>query len=109
MYEGLDYDDRFDACPDCGLAAWRLKEGHREAHEDFYVHDELWDTVCPDDQIVEWTEGGITFREGRFVICIGCFERRLGRELNREDFTGPPRRLFGVPPSYRFRSRWKRR
>lgn len=107
MIKGLDFDDRFDACEDCGVSAWRQKEGDRAAHEDFYVHDELWDSVCPDDQVHQWVEDGITFREGRFVMCIGCFERRLGRQLNREDFTVPPQRMFGVPPSYRLRSRWK--
>ena len=45
----------------------------------------------------------------KFVMCIGCFEKRLGRQLTREDFKAPPNRLFGVPPSYRFRSRWKAR
>jgi hypothetical protein len=79
------------------------------AHEDFYVHAELWDSVCPDDEVEEWVEDGVTYREGTFVICIGCFERRLGRQLTREDFTVRPNRLFGTPPSYRFRSRWKAR
>jgi len=84
-------------CHDCGSPAWRLHEGWRVAHEDFYVHDELWDEVCPDDGAEEWTEDGETFREGTFVLCIGCFEEGLGRQLTREDFEAPPRRQFGVP------------
>jgi hypothetical protein len=28
------------------------------AHEDFYVHDELWDSICPDDEVEEWVENG---------------------------------------------------
>jgi hypothetical protein len=107
MLKGLEFDEAFDACADCGISAWRLKEGDRAAHEDFYVHADLWDAVCPDDQVVEWVENGVTYREGQFVMCVGCFERRLGRQLFKEDFAGPPRRLFGVPPSYRLRSRWK--
>jgi hypothetical protein len=76
-------------------------------HEDFYVHDVLWDAVCPDDAVQEWAEDGEVIREGTFVLCIGCFEARLGRQLSRDDLKVPPRRQFGVPPSYRFRSRWK--
>ena len=96
-------------CADCGVHAWALHEGWRLAHEDFYVHDELWDAVCPDDQVVERAENGTTYREGNFVLCIGCFENRLGRNLTRADFKVPPHRLFGIPASYRFRSRWKAR
>jgi hypothetical protein len=96
-------------CIDCGLHAWHLQEGWRVAHEDFYVHDELWALVCPDDEVYEWVENEVTYREGTFVICIGCFEKRLGRQLIREDFKVPPQRQFGIPPSYRFRSRWKAR
>jgi hypothetical protein len=99
----------YQLCVDCGVQAWQLLEGWRVAHEDFNVHDALWDLVCPDDEIVEWVEDGVTYREGCFVICIGCFEKRLGRELTREDFKCGPYRLYGIPPSYRFRSRWKAR
>ena len=28
------------------------------AHEDFYVQDELWDAICPDDEVDEWTLDG---------------------------------------------------
>ena len=107
--DDFEFDPDFDACPDCGVHAWRQQESGREVHEDFYVHNELWDRACPDDEVIEYVEGGLTFRNGNFVMCIGCFEKRLGRQLTREDFTVPPLRLFGVPPSYRFRSRWKAR
>ena len=79
------------------------------AHEDFYVHDGLWDAVCPDDDVIEWTDRGATYREGNFVLCIGCFEDRLGRQLTSKDFAGPPQRMYGIPPSYRFRRRWRAR
>jgi hypothetical protein len=39
---------------------------------------------------------------GRFVMCIGCFEERLGRQLTPRDFQGPAYDLFGTPPSQRF-------
>ena len=97
-------------CHDCGVFAWHQQEGWRVAHEDFVVHDELWDAMCPDDAVGEWVDDlGKTWREGTFILCIGCFEDRLGRQLTGEDFKFPPRRQFGVPPTYRFRSRWKRR
>ena len=96
-------------CKDCGINAWQIDEGDRMAHEDFYVHDSLWDAACPDDEVVEWTQGRVAFREGNFILCIGCLEDRLGRQLTREDFTTPPQRMGGTPPSYRFRRRWKAR
>jgi hypothetical protein len=97
----------FQVCQDCSIDAWRQQESGRVAHEDFYVQDDLWDAVCPDDAVEMWEEDGATFRVGKFVLCIGCFEARLGRQLTRQDFKCPPSRQFGVPPTYRFRSRWK--
>lgn len=102
----IEMDDDF-ACPDCGVLAWRQIEDGRVVHEDFYIHDELWDSVCPDDVVFEWVENGTKFREGRFVMCIGCFEKRLGRKLTQADLTTPPGDLFGIPPSKRFVSRWE--
>ena len=54
---------QFQVCRDCGIDAWRQQESGRVAHEDFYVHDELWDAVCPDDAVEMWEEDGATFRE----------------------------------------------
>jgi hypothetical protein len=58
-------------CIDCGINAWRFREGGRMVHEDFYVSSELWRATCPDNG----------------VIFIGCFKARLGRQLTRDDFT----------------------
>jgi hypothetical protein len=99
-------DLRLLDCGDCGIPAWSQFEQGKVVHEDFYVHDELWDSVCPDDGVVEWVVDGTKVREGRFVMCIGCFETRLGRQLQRSDLTTPPHDLFGTPPSSRFLSRW---
>ncbi len=41
--------------------------------EDFYVTDGLWLTTMP-----------IGKRDD--LICVGCFEKRLGRKLTRKDF-----------------------
>lgn len=101
-------------CRDCGINAWWLDDGGgRNVHEDFYVHNELWDAACPDDECRTRTQGSYTFREGSFVLCIGCFERRLGRRLTRSDFMGPPRPSStpwpptGTLPSERFVDRWQ--
>jgi hypothetical protein len=72
------------------MKAHERGQEEEERHEDFYVHDALWDRVCPDDNAKQWTEGGVTYRVGTFVICIGCFEERLGRRLARSDLS--PRR-----------------
>ena len=39
------------------------------------VHDEIWKTVRP---------------EGSGMLCIGCVEDRLGRQLTASDFTDAP-------------------
>jgi hypothetical protein len=85
-------------CVDCGIDAWNQPDGH----EDFYVHNDLWDSVCPDDNVKQWVEGGVTLREGTFVICIECFEERLGRRLTPSDFKSPAEPLFGQAPTARF-------
>lgn len=51
------------SCYDCGCMPW--DEG-----EDFYVNDKLWAQVMPMNGI----------------ICIECFEKRLGRKLRKKDF-----------------------
>jgi hypothetical protein len=93
-------------CPDCGIHAWRFEEDDHMVHEDFYVSAELWDSVCPDDKVRRYVRDGIEYGQGNFAMCIGCFEKRLGRELTRRDLTVEPDDLFGTPPSRRFRNRW---
>ena len=53
-------------CTDCRFHPWRHGE-------DFYVLDGLWLTVMP-------------VKKRDDIICIGCFEKRLGRKLTRKDF-----------------------
>lgn len=53
-------------CTDCRCHPWRKGE-------DFYVLDGLWITVMP-------------AKKRDDIICVGCFEKRLGRRLTRKDF-----------------------
>ena len=53
-------------CTDCGCKPWDMGE-------DFYVRDGLWITSMP-------------VKKRDDVICLGCFEKRLGRKLTRNDF-----------------------
>lgn len=57
-------------CLDCGIDAWDFLENGRRVHEDFYLVDEIWEQVCPENEI----------------LCLGCAEKRLGRVLMRSDF-----------------------
>ena len=96
-------------CPDCGVDAWAFEEDGQLVHEEFYVSDELWDRTCPDDGCVRGSlPDGTPYGTGRFVMCLGCFEVRLGRRLVRDDFKGPPRYVGGLPPSPRFLDRYGR-
>ncbi len=56
------------ACWDCG------------ALEPMYmVQDDLWKSVCADGEDA--------------MLCIGCFEKRLGRSLSSEDFRLTPEQM----------------
>lgn len=92
----MSIDEHWGLCHDCDLDAWLFEEGGCEVHEDFYVHDDLWNSACPDDP----------HGDDGFMLCIGCFERRLGRKLRRGDFKAAPHDLFGTPPSRRFLERY---
>ena len=113
-------------CADCGIDAWAFEEDGEIVSEEFYVSDDLWDATCPDDEVVHWTsDDGTEFSQGRFVICIGCFEHRLGRSLTLRDFLGdaeldsmsPDKRTAlaeegpfdpeGAIPSKRYLDRWR--
>lgn len=52
-------------CVDCGVDTGKI-------HEHYFVHTELWLRVMPS------TTG---------MLCIGDFEKRLGRQLMSSDFT----------------------
>lgn len=52
-------------CVDCG------KDTSADSRDYFMVKDELWDK----------------YGVGRKLLCVGCFEKRLGRKLRREDLT----------------------
>jgi hypothetical protein len=112
-------------CHDCGIEAWWFEEDGVFVSEEFHVSDELWDATCPDDRVVRWvSDDGTHFGQGRFVVCIGCFERRLGRQLTLRDFLGEEKYAetreaelhriaeegpvtSGPPPSRRFLDRWR--
>jgi len=81
-------------CSDCRCRPWA--EG-----EDFYVLKGLWHLVIPRSK---WGD----------VICIGCFEKRLGRKLEKKDFArwfrnnrwwGNRYRKVNHPPSERLSDR----
>lgn len=55
-------------CMDCGVDT-------SKTHEYYMVHDEIWLFVNPGDY---------------GMLCIGCLEERLGRELTPYDFTDAP-------------------
>jgi hypothetical protein len=52
------------ACADCGVNTARIDEYYMVTHE-------LWASATPD---------------GADILCIGCLEKRLGRELVPDDF-----------------------
>jgi len=100
-------------CRDCQQWCGSFLEEGTRVCEDYYVTDALWDAVCPDDNVITADEGTWISRSGKFVLCVGCFERRLGRQLMCEDFgwdkprRTSPRAYGRFPgPSRRLRERY---
>lgn len=84
-------------CTDCRCKPWNIGE-------DFYVTEGLWIFTIP-------------IKKQNDIICIGCFEKRLGRKLTRKDFKpwfrnnrwyGDRTKLLNDPPSARLIDRLKR-
>jgi hypothetical protein len=76
-------------CMDCGVDT-------DEINEQYMVLDDIWRKGNP-------SEAG--------MLCIGCLEKRLGRELRRNDFPRYAQSLpdEGMPVSDRLRNRIGRR
>ena len=73
-------DDHFK-CADCG------RNTCIPPREFYAVHDALWSEACAVEPVLPDESG---------MLCIGCLEQRLGRELTGADFkpcglTGNPR------------------
>jgi hypothetical protein len=64
-------------CCDCGIGCDTLGEY-------YMVRDDLWERV--------WNGKRKPHHEisGQEVLCIGCLENRVGRQLCRDDFTDAP-------------------
>jgi hypothetical protein len=58
-----------DKCDDCNVCVICKNPDHDAEH--YVVHNELWP-------------------EGVRVLCVGCLETRLGRQLVADDFTDCP-------------------
>lgn len=81
-------------CTDCRCYPWDMGE-------DFYVVNKLWLSTIPESK-------------QDHVICIGCFEKRLGRRLIKRDFQrwfwnnrwyGDKGKILNDPPSQRLQKR----
>lgn len=72
-------------CIDCNMDTDAIRE-------QYMILDDLWRAANP-------AEIG--------MLCIGCCERRLGRQLRRDDFTRYGQKAFdeGMPVSDRLRDR----
>jgi hypothetical protein len=76
-YATLCHDCGTDTTPCTGRRGCR----HKQRWEWYMVHASVWRAAGMPRMTVE-TGGGF--------LCIGCLERRLGRNLNPTDFTDAP-------------------
>jgi len=76
---------RNPVCMDCGVDTEAI-------NEEYMILDDLWRTAVP-------SEAG--------MLCVGCLEKRLGRELRRDDFARYVQSAFddGMPASDRLKKR----
>lgn len=68
-------------CLDCGQDTGKMREY-------YFVHTELWLTVVS---------------SAKGMLCVGCLEKRLGRELTAADFTGAYINRPGYAPGHSMR------
>jgi hypothetical protein len=67
-----------DMCDDCGtVVVGRLAD----VHEWYVVHDDVWEDAGMPVSVPY---------SGAGVLCVGCIEHRLGRQLNADDFAPAP-------------------
>lgn len=67
-------------CVDCGWDTAPVDEhGEPVSPSEYYtVHDDLWHAA------------GMSSAPGAGMLCIGCLEGRIGRQLHAADFTDAP-------------------
>jgi len=72
-------------CLDCGVDTFDIGEM-------YMVTDELWEHIVGQIVLVFDDDGVCTERTGPGLgmLCVGCFETRLGRELTPDDFSDAP-------------------
>lgn len=97
----LDYldeedDQEHDSCPcaDCGaltLPPWTPETADSYGSEFYVVLDDIWEAADAPE---------------RGYLCIGCLERRLGRELDSADFADVPLNSFDA--QYSQKAFWHR-
>jgi hypothetical protein len=62
-------------CADCGCDTEEIGEYN------YLLLDDVWEQIWPGTTFKDFRE-----MEGKYILCIGCAEKRLGRELKPEDF-----------------------
>jgi hypothetical protein len=73
IYERSDMGSRF-ICKDCGCDTVKINEYYA-------VTDEIWNSV-------------VTKEDNDIMLCIGCLEKRMGRQLNNSDFKRCPANII---------------
>lgn len=95
--QGEQWKETLEAftCVDCkrSTAPGKFHESEKQEplNEYYMVHNELWN------------KAGMSTEYGTGMLCIGCLEGRLGRNLNPRDFTSYP--INKVPGSDRLMQR----
>jgi hypothetical protein len=72
LWEWLREPVHTTLCVDCGVDALALREW-------YIVHDELW-AMAWVGRIKPWHV------PSQQILCVGCLERRIGRQLTADDF-----------------------
>lgn len=95
LIEEDDYNPFELLCRDCERDnRYPFSEDGSRVCEMYQVTDVLWDALYPEDDKIIFQEGAHTFKHGKFIICLSCIEKKLGRALTCEDFgLQTPRRI----------------
>ena len=102
MSDHLDCEDEarppivLSRCADCGVGCHSINESA------YMVAKDVWALAWPPEKLRPWHN-----MPGQQVLCIGCLESRIGRQLTAADFTQCPLNDGGYERSKRLRNRMR--
>jgi hypothetical protein len=87
-------------CIDCGFNTGPGQKTYKQVERAFHRTGQVKQTICNKSEIYMvkasvWKKAGMKYSSG--CLCIGCLEKRIGRELCPKDFRDDFKTVPGTP------------